>query len=311
MQYVIGIDGGGTKTVLEISDLQGDVLGKYEGGPCNLNSKGVDFVKSMLKELIQNSINDKKLFIDDCMGICIGTAGAGRETERRIIGNIIRELKFIGELIITDDAETALYAGSGKGEGIILISGTGSICYGITSTGTKHRVGGWGHLIGDEGSAYNIAVKILNIVMKSYDGREEKTILTELVLKKLNLNNAEDLIEYVYRKGNGKNEIAAIATIIGEACDRGDKTAFRIVDETVYELFNHIETVVEKLSLCDKKISLVTNGSVINKNVFIRGKLEKLLIDKYPNIRMMQMKDDAAYGAVLIILSKLKNEEMV
>jgi N-acetylglucosamine kinase-like BadF-type ATPase len=307
MEYVIGIDGGGTKTLLKIGDMTGRLLGTYEGGPCNLNSKGADFVQKMLKELILNSVEENNLQFEDCRGICIGTAGAGRETEKRIIENIIRATGYGGELIITDDAVTALYGGTGKGEGIILISGTGSICYGITSSGEKYRVGGWGHVIGDEGSAYQIAVKILNTVMKSYDGREKDTVLTEVVLKKLQLPKVEALIEYVYRSGNGKNEIAALAEIISEACDKGDKAALRIASETVEELFNHVKVVVEKLKLGDKETNLVTNGSVINKNLYISSQFKKLVFTEYPLIQIIQMKDDAAAGALRIVLDRLLN----
>jgi N-acetylglucosamine kinase-like BadF-type ATPase len=306
MEYVIGIDGGGTKTVLKISDLMGNLLGTYEGGPCNLNSTSAENVEKMLKELILSSVKDKFLLLKDCRGICIGTAGAGREREKGIIQNIIREAGYSGKLIVTDDAVTALYGGCGKGEGIILISGTGSICFGINEAGEKCRVGGWGHIIGDEGSAYDISVKILNSVMKSFDGREEETLLKDLVIKKLELDKVEDLIEYVYRKGNGKNEIAAIATTLSEACSRGDKVAVRIAEEAAEDLFNHVRVVVEKLNLQGKEANLVTNGSVINKNSYIRSQFEKLVNKCFPNINILEPKADAALGAVIMMLKKLK-----
>jgi N-acetylglucosamine kinase-like BadF-type ATPase len=306
MEYVIGIDGGGTKTVLKISDLMGNLLGTYEGGPCNLNSTSAENVEKMLKELIISSVEDKSLLLKDCRGICIGTAGAGRDREKSIIQNIIRALGYSGKLIVTDDAVTALYGGCGKGEGIILISGTGSICFGINASGEKCRVGGWGHIIGDEGSAYHIAVKILNSVMKSFDGREEETVLRELVIERLKLNKVEDLIEYVYRKGNGKNEIAALALILSEACSRVDKTALRIAEEAAADLFNHVKVVVDKLNLQEKEANLVTNGSVINKNSYIRSQFEKLINKCFPNINILEPKADAAWGAVIMILKELK-----
>lgn len=305
MEYVIGIDGGGTKTVLKMSDLMGNLLGTYEGGPCNLNSTSAENVEKMLIELILSSVKDESLLLKDCRGICIGTAGAGRERERSIIQNIIRAAGYNGKLIVTDDAVTALYGGCGKGEGIILISGTGSICFGINASGEKYRVGGWGHIIGDEGSAYHIAVKILNSVMKSFDGREEETVLRELVTERLKLNKVEDLIEYVYRKGKVKNEIAALAIILSEAYSGGDKIALRIAEEAAADLFNHVRVVVEKLKLQGKEANLVTNGSVINKNSYIRSHFEKLVNKCFPNINILEPQDDAAFGAVLMMLKEL------
>jgi N-acetylglucosamine kinase-like BadF-type ATPase len=302
VEYVIGIDGGGTKTVLKISDLDRNLIGTYEGGPCNLNSSSVENVEKMLKELIMSSVKDSMISIKDCRGICIGTAGAGREREKSIIQNIIQDTGYSERLIVTDDAVTALYGGCGKGEGIILISGTGSICFGINASGEKCRVGGWGHLIGDEGSAYDIAVRILNSVMKSYDGREGETVLKELVLKRLKLDKVEDLIEYVYRKGKIKNDIADLALILSEACSKGDRIAIKIEEEAAVDLFNHVKVVVEKLKLQDKETNLVTNGGVINKNSHIRSQFEGLVNKSFPNINVLRPQADAAWGAVLMML---------
>jgi N-acetylglucosamine kinase-like BadF-type ATPase len=305
MKYVIGIDAGGTKTLLKIADMDGRMVGSCEGGPCNINARDMAYIQKMLQELILNSLEKHSLELRDCRGICIGAAGAGRQEEKDIIKSIIHDIGYSGEVIVTDDAVTALYGGTGKGEGIVLISGTGSICYGITLTGEKYRVGGWGHIIGDEGSAYQIAVNILNIVMKSFDGREGETVLTELVLKRLQLDKVEALIEYVYRKGNGKKEIAALAEIISEACDRGDGAALSIAFDAAEKLFNHVKVVVEKLYLHQQEINLVTNGSVINRNSYIRARFKELISKAYPRIHIMEMREDAAGGAVQIILEAI------
>ena len=187
MGYVIGIDGGGTKTLLKIADRNGKLLVVCQGGPSNIYSSSLDTVKANIHQLINDGLQQLNIDINSLDCVCMGTAGAGREDEQNLLKKLLREVGISCNIIITDDAITALYGALGKGEGIILISGTGSICYGRKDDGTIYRSGGWGHIIGDEGSGYDIGRCILTKVMRSYDGRDNKTILTTLALDTLGL----------------------------------------------------------------------------------------------------------------------------
>ena len=187
MGYVIGIDGGGTKTLLKIADRNGKLLVVCQGGPSNIYSSSLDIVKENVGQLINDGLQKLNIDINSLDCVCMGTAGAGREDEQNLLRNLLREVGIRCNIIITDDAITALYGALGKGEGIILISGTGSICYGRKVDSSIHRAGGWGHIIGDEGSGYDIGRRILTQIMKSYDGRDSKTVLAALILDTLGL----------------------------------------------------------------------------------------------------------------------------
>lgn len=310
MKYVIGIDGGGTKTLLKIADLNGKLLAVSEGGPSNINSMEMETVVNTLGELIDSGIKKIGEVKENCCCLCIGSAGVDRPEEQKIMKDIIKSLGISNEVIATNDAETALYGGVSGGEGIILISGTGSIGFGRNKEGQIARCGGWGHILGDEGSGYDIGKKALTAITRSYDGREKETLLTSLILKKLNLAKADDLIYYVYRSGAGKKEIASLAQIVDEAYKQGDKKAEEILKGSAYELFLCIIPLVEKLGFADKDLKLALNGSVLTKNKFIYNTFKKLINDKYPLIEVINMKDDAAWGAVLIALGKIiKNKD--
>lgn len=304
MKYVIGIDGGGTKTLLKISDLNGKLLAVCEGGPSNINSMGKEYVANVLKNIIYEGINKINESIENCNYLCIGSAGVDRPEDKKIMTDIIRSAGFDNQLIVTNDAEVALYGGVLGGEGIIIISGTGSICFGRNSQGKTCRAGGWGHIIGDEGSGYDIGKRALISIVRSYDGREKETLLTSLVLDHLKLTSAENLIDYVYRSGIGKKEIADLAKIVDDAYKAGDSTAELILKNSAEELYLCTIPVIKKLGLSDKKVPLAVNGSVLTKNKYIFDKFSEYVNAAYPLVNITEMKEDAAWGAVLIGLRK-------
>lgn len=303
MSYVIGIDGGGTKTALKLADEKGNIILTLEGGPCNINSMEKKSVEKMMKELINNSLEKAQLSMEDIKTLCIGTAGVDRPSDKAIMEEIIRGTGFDGKAIITNDAVTALYGGVGGDEGVILISGTGSICYGRNSEGETKRAGGWGHLIGDEGSGYYIGISAINRIAKGHDGIEERTVMTDLILEHLKLENASGLIEYVYRSGAGKSEIASLARLVDEAYKQGDSIAEEILLKAAFELFLISKAVIDNLKLDNKKATLAINGSVIEKNECVSSEFKRLMKRNYPFVEVVNMKNDAAYGAVLMAIN--------
>jgi N-acetylglucosamine kinase-like BadF-type ATPase len=306
MNYVIGIDGGGTKTALKLADENGNLILSMEGGPCNINSMGKDSVAKMLKELVADALEKAELTMEQIKVLCIGTAGVDRDSDKAIMEEIIRTTGFVNKAIITNDAVTALYGGVGGAEGIILISGTGSICYGRNSEGETKRAGGWGHLIGDEGSGYYIGINAINRIARAHDGVEEKTIMTDLILEHLKLESPSGLIEYVYRSGAGKSEIASLARLVDVAYKQGDAIAEEILLKSAFELFLTSKAVIDGLKLNNKKVTLAVNGSVIEKNECVSSEFKRLMNRNYPFVEVVSMKNDAAYGAVLMSVDELK-----
>lgn len=304
MKYVIGIDGGGTKTLLKLADLKGNLLAVCEGGPSNINSLGRENVKKVLNDIIQYGIKEIGENIENCCSLCIGTAGVDREEDRKIVENIIRSIGIKNKLIVTNDAETALFGGVSGGEGIIVISGTGSICFGRNSSGEICRAGGWGHILGDEGSGYDIGRRALISIARSSDGRDEDTMLTSMVLEHLKLKRPEDLIGFVYRSNTGKKEISEIAKIVDNAYKLGDNTSKRILRYSAEELYKCTLPVIKKLNFTDKAVNMAVSGSVLTKNQYILNEFKDRVNQVYPLINVTGMKNDAAWGAVLMALNE-------
>ena len=142
MEYIIGIDGGGTKTKLLMTDRTGGLILSNAGGPSNINAAGYDGVRHVLLELVQEALTKAGATPSECLSLCMGAAGAGRAAEREAITGIFREMGFGCGLVITDDVMISLYGGLDSNIGVMVISGTGSICLGRNKEGKISRSGG-------------------------------------------------------------------------------------------------------------------------------------------------------------------------
>ncbi|MCG9127514.1 hypothetical protein JT359_07955 [Candidatus Poribacteria bacterium] len=299
MKYIIGIDGGGTKTIGRITTSNGEVIHKMKSGPSNYHVVGVDNTYQVLKEII-TTLTSQIDYTPDNLVICIGMAGLGREDDKKVVNEICNNIGTTTQRILTHDAHIALVGGIGKSEGIIVISGTGSIVYGIDSHGSEIRAGGWGYLIGDEGSGYDIAIKGLQAVAKAADYRQPKTILTELFLNKLNLDDPKQLINWVHAVG--RHEIANLSTIVFEGIDNDDKTAIQIIDSVTDELVCAIISVVNQATFNDSIDIVLNGGNLVHQSLF-SNKLKEKIYDKLKNISVMFPKNDPVYGAIMIAKS--------
>lgn len=304
MKYVMGIDGGGTGSVLKILSLDGMELLSSEGGPTNLSAQSPGEVEAVLKELIVGALADSDLKMEDCLSICVGTAGADRPHQRELLRNIIEGLGIEGNIIIKNDAEIALVAGAGALEGIIVIAGTGSIAYGRTANGENFRAGGWGHLIGDEGSGYYIGMRGLNAALRSYDGRGESTLLLPMFLEEMQVTNIDGLINYIYADNFSKSRIANLAKVVDGAFKRGDRVAKAILNESAHELALLAMVVLNNLDF-DGDVDLVVNGSVLLKNEYILNSFCRYVETNHANVNIKRLNRDAAYGAAEIALRSL------
>lgn len=310
MEYVIGIDGGGTKTKLTMCTFNNGVINVIEeavAGPSNVLASGVDVASESLVQVIKEGVLDRGYKLSDCRAMCMGIASGSWHSVQDAIAKIMKnDIGYDGKLIVTNDAETALMAGTGGKEGILLIAGTGSICYGVNSTGKSCRIGGWGHIFDDEGSAYYIAIKILNAVMKAYDGRDMATVLTKLVLEYFKVDNERDIVDEIYKPNISKQHIADLAKLIEVAYDLDDPIAIMIVDDVVNSLYISVESAMKKLSFLKKPVDVVIDGSVIVKNQAINLKFSNKLKQRHTLTNIKTLEKDASYGAAIIACRSIK-----
>ena len=319
MSYVLGIDGGGSKTVCILMDDLRQVLGRGEAGPSNYQSIGIEAtlqsIQSAIHNAVETAIITNTLKID---AICLGLAGVGRAADIEVVKGLVQELqnnRYLpinwalqpANIVICNDALIALVGGIGQPVGIVVAVGTGSIVFGRNHQGNTKRVGGWVYILGDEGSAYKIAIAGMNAALKSYDGREMPTSLVEAFKQHLNLASIEDLIEVIYRREWGVKQIAALAPVIDLAAASGDIVANSIIDDTVKELVKATSTVIDAIFSDNSVLEVVTTGSVWRGKSKIHQRFAGYLIKKFPNVKVIFPRYEPAYGAGLLALQTTQN----
>ena len=296
-KYVIGIDGGGTGSKGIVADLEGNILCNMKGGPINYVGADTRTIDETIETLIEQGLKGRE--VSDCAAICIGSAGVSRSDVLANFERILEKTGFTCPHKITTDSHTA-HAGALNGkEGIVVIAGTGAICLGVNKEGDSIRVGGYGHIIDDEGSAYYIGRLILRAVIRAFDGRDKKTVLSEQVFEKLGVSTIPELITWIYSTERSKGDIAALAILIEEAYERGDEVAGEIEEKAAEELAKLCEPALEFLG---GRATIAVSGSVLQKNRRIRESFKERLKD----VEVIQAMHEADYGAMLLALKMAK-----
>ena len=302
IMYIIGIDGGGTKTIGILATGTGQRLAQAEAGPANYHVVGEAKTQAVLEDLIAELYKKAGVPSGSAVRCCLGMAGLGRAADREVIGRICDELGIYQNRILTHDAHIALVGGTGKQEGVIVISGTGAIVYGINTDGREARASGWGYLLGDEGSGYDIAIKGLQSVARAADGRDVQTDLTDQILNRIELNEPSELIRWVHAAS--RDTIAQLAEAVFDTARTADAVAERIVDKAADELVCAAVSVIEQLEFTEPFDIVLSGGNLIHQTVFA-DKLRHRFARIQPQASVQLPKHEPAYGAVLLAQASL------
>ena len=298
--YYIGIDAGGTRSRLTVWKMENGERTAFQGGPLNICSASQEEIKTTMFDLLEKAIFCAGTL---CRGIGIGAAGFSNPRTEPFFREIVREYFPAVPIVIDSDAKAALYGALQGKDGMILIAGTGSICYG--QWGTEHfQAGGGGHLIDDGGSGYMIGREILSEVLRSMDGREGPTVLTELLRRDTGINERSELIDFVYSGRNGKKEIAALSPMIMEACRLNDAAANRIIQKAAGELACMVRAVAGKLD--HRGLRLALEGSVLKNNFFLKEELIHRIRKMDSHVTCCYALEDASCGAVYMLMKTLR-----
>lgn len=292
--YYLGVDGGGSKTLAVIVDAQGRECGRGRAGSANYAAVGLEQALQNIHAAVQQAISEVPCS-QPLTKAWLGLAGIDRPSDATLLGSYLRELAAL--VLVTNDAELLLSA-LGKDAGIVLIVGTGSIALARAQNGTVTRVGGWGHILGDEGSGYDIGRRGLQATVRAADGRGKATLLLDLILQRWQLHTAEDLIDAVYTTDN-KAKIAQVATYVTEAAQQGDQIALGIVEQAADELALLIQAVSPPMS----QLPIALGGGLLLRDDFLREHVLRRIQQKRdigPIIRVEHPAFSAACAAITL-----------
>ncbi len=300
--WIFGIDGGGTSARLRIEAVSGGLLFFGEGGSSNPRSNPRENVLANLRALFERAYREAALTPDGCRAGFAGTAGVDRAADRRPFADLMREAALLpinARLEASNDAEPALVGALGDTEGILLIAGTGSIAFGRTRSGTSVRSGGWGHLLGDEGSAFAIAFEALKRGLRAHEGRDISSSLLDDALAYFQLAEPSDLVPFIY-EGLDKTRIAKFARIVCARRDSGDKLASAILDEAEAALESLVRSVYARIGAELSRKRIAFRGGLIEGDRQLREGLVRRLAVSLPELAVVEPVADAASGACIL-----------
>ncbi len=296
MKYLIGIDGGGTHSRLLAVDLSGSKIGFSCGKSTNVESNPISVVKQNFVMLLKDFCDTYGHALNDCVGLCFGTAGVDTESTRRMIENMLDGLKLSCPVKVVNDAVIALYANTRGKPGIMLISGTGSIGYGINAQKRTWRVGGFGYIVGDEASAYWVARLGITAALRAYDHSGPETCMVNDFCKYLHLSEFDEIVDFVYQKN--KSDLARLNHVVVNAHSKGDAVATSIMNKTLDEICLIVETVVRELEMDKEPFPLLFGGGFLLNNKWLRKSAEERITAQFPNLTVSPLQTEAEWGAV-------------
>lgn len=289
MKFAAGIDGGGTSTKLLCRAADGTVLDERKFGPFNINSIGETGLRALLEELTAHFRS-----LGECEAVCIGAAGIGNARVRELVREAM-ERAGIEKYLLLADYDIALHGALSGRPGMALIAGTGSVCIGRNAQGRTVKVGGWGHLIGDEGSGYSLGRDAVVAITREIDGYGTPTLMRERIRSYFDPEIRSELVAYVY--GGDKSRIAALAPIVLEAAQQGDAVALAILEKNVRELNDLVRAVFDMLSLENCELALL--GGLLQSPIF-REKFTELVRRENRAVRCVSPEHSAVAGALLL-----------
>lgn len=298
---MIGIDGGASLTraiVLDRRDAR--VLARSQGGPALTARPEAPFDVDIIEATCRETARAAAIELP-AAALCAGLAGVGRAPERELVKNELESRGLADRIRVVTDAEAAFYDAFADAPGILLIAGTGSMAWGRGEDGRVARAGGWGLLLGDEGSGYDIGLRALRASVRAADGRGVETELLPRLLEQLALGEPEALVGWT--AAVGKSEIAALAPLVMRLAETGDEAAAAIVETAIASLTNQVTALLSHLGPWRGPPGLALAGGLVAPGGPLRERIVAALADQ--GCRAVEKPVEAARGAGLLAMKEL------
>lgn len=311
MKYLVGIDGGGTRTRALIATVTGEILGRGESGPANFLSTGLEQALCHIADSIEQALHTSYTTLLQpepsavhsfpIARMTLGLAGVGRPRDHAQMLAALNN-RFAAQvtgITLTTDAHIALTGAVEGQNGIVVIAGTGAIALGVKD-GQQERAGGWGYLLDDRGSGYDLGRQAITAALRHYDGRARETVLTERICQHYQVLKITDLIAPIYQGEIDRAGIAGLTPLLAQAADEGDPVAREILQVGGRELACAAIAVAKRLCLTGRFKIAGTGGLLTNRLAVLYPAYTSELCQQLPDAEICDPAFDPVYGALVL-----------
>jgi N-acetylglucosamine kinase len=313
MSYVLGIDAGGTRTTALLATAEGKAIATGAGGPGNFQAVGEDAARASIEAAIDGALAaapDGPVAREQVAAVAAGLAGMHVPADYERFTALVGTLLPAARVRIYNDGEVALAAATGGREGIVVVAGTGSIAYGADRSGRSLRCGGWGYIIGDEGSAYAIARQALRAASQAADSRAPASTLVDAFTTALGVPAFDEILRPVYGPPvMTRHQLAALAPLVTQCAADGDAAAQVVLAEAGEELAALAITLARRLDLGAKSFAVACSGGVWKAGELVLEPFRQRVLAAYPRAHINSPLLTPVAGAALLAISVLGGDE--
>lgn len=305
MRYVVGVDGGGTKTAAAVLGEDLGAVASATSGPSNHRSVGTEAASANIARAITAALRDADVALESVTAICLCLAGFDTDLDLPVPQGAVRHLGFTGTAIFENDVVGA-WAGATEGQaGVVVIAGTGATGLGMNEQGRLWRTDGWDYLLGDSGSGYDLGRKGIRAVMKALDGRARPTLLARELKAAYGVEDAEAMRRLWDSTTFGKFEVAAFAERVSKVANEGDVTARDILSQAGKDLGQQGIAIITKLGMSDAAFPVSTVGSVFKSGPWVTEPFRRLIAQVAPRATFRAPLHPPEVGAAVLALRRL------
>jgi N-acetylglucosamine kinase-like BadF-type ATPase len=287
----VGVDAGGSKTaVLRSIDGHAGSIEVREGA--NASSRGTEEAAAIIAQAVESSLEGASPH-----AVFVGAAGTGRQEVHDAIRTALLSRYPSARVAVDSDAYIALRSAVRSGDGAVVIAGTGSIAYAHRAE-RGYRCGGYGYLIGDDGSGFAIGAAGIAQLLRSYDGRAPADELARALEDHLHVHDLEGVLQAVYRCEEPVSVVATCARIVLDVAQAGGRSATKIVQGAALALGDLLKSAIKRADLTGAAVPIVLAGGLLQANSLLTYLLETRLLNEHPNMPVFKAAADPVFGAL-------------
>jgi N-acetylglucosamine kinase-like BadF-type ATPase len=308
MPYILGVDGGATKTHALVVEETGQALGFGQGGTSNHQVNGLESALTEILRAVNAALDEARLTPDTIETGCFCLAGADLPEDYKTLQPAVERLGLARRVIIKNDTMAALRAGLTRSWGVVVICGTGFNAAGRSPDGDEIRLPGLGFISGDWGGGSALSEEIIRAVMRAWDGRGKPTALTGLVLTALHEASEETLLLKLHHGEITDRELLDLVPLLFEAVWAGDEVAADLVVRMGTEVGVSANALICRLALENEDVEVVLGGSVFKgKGPILVDTVRQVVHRQAPRARILPLRHDPVLGAALLALEASGN----